>query len=678
MRARTIPWLLSLRFRRLRALFRNRCRAGTAAMLLSLRGRNPCLLLLGFACAGGFIADATGVGEGRPIFRSGFEPDSTLIPRGSGVNDDIRGVDHSVAPPNDWVNDLEGYPKVGFFNIQYQGGEVEDRFARIIPDPTREDNHVLHFWMKNPRTPSGSSATGYKGRIQANVYNNTDLTEVYQKRRLYLHPDMELLREYPERFIWLTIEELWLAAGWIGHPYPFRIKVDLSKEQGAGKPLRFSVHAQRHDERWITIWNETDRDFEVPIAQWITLETYYRQGDDQNGRFYFAVTPEGGERKVIFDVAGWTYSPVASTPTPMTDWNPMKMYTSDTLVNHVRESGGVLQLYFDDWEVWDGPPPVFYDDFSILPTGEFPGEHGDWTALENPAMARIDEFEGTRGLTFDTPAGERARLERAFRISESAGELIVRFTVRFPFSTADNAGMKDRFVPAVRILGGDGGEHGDIELAFQSNGRIRVDTHGPDGETLSFDLDAFRDDGVDRYHGGGAFEAFTDLTLTYNRSTGRTTLKGAPESGMDVDFADYAVEWAARAGMEFDKARILSTGTGSNDGGHSENFSQIGEFGIFERLEILPDIPAEFSINRAVELHINTEDGLYYFIEHSNDLEEWKFLERFRGAGDPISRFYTPQPNERRFFRVFQAADPGTFQSGYEEDPESGTPDALD
>ena len=618
------------------------------------------LLLSAFAPSVGVPADAAGLGEGRPVFRSGFEPDSTLIPRGSGVNDDIRGVDHSVPPPNDWANDLEGYPKVGFFNIQYQGGEFEDRYARIIPDPTRDDNHVLHFWMKNPRIPSSSSPTGYKGRIQANVYNNSDLTEVYQRRRLYLHSDMQLLREYPGRFTWLTIEELWLAAGWIGHPYPFRIKVDLSKDTGAGEALHFSVHAQMHDERYINIWNQTNRDFEVPIEQWMTLETYYRQGDDQSGRFFFAVTPEGGERKVIFDVAGWTYSPVASTPTPMTDWNPMKMYTSDTLVNYVRESGGVMQLYFDDWEVWDGPPPVFHDDFSILPTGEFPGEHGDWTALENPAMARIDEFEGTRALTFDTPAGERARLERSFQISETAGEVMVRFTVRFPFSSADNAGMDSRLVPAVRLLGGHDGSRGDIELAFENDGRLRIQTRGRDGEPLALDLDEHRDDGVDRYHGGGAFDEFTELILTYNRSTGRTTLKGAPEPGAAAGIVAYGIGWNALVEMEFDRVRISSTAGKSDQRGHSENYSQIGELGVFERLEILPDIPAEFIMNRAVELTIETEDEIYYIIEDSDDLENWKFLERIPGDGKTISRFYTPLPNERRFFRAFQAIDSGS------------------
>ncbi len=309
---------------------------------------------LGWGCGASEVE--RGSEEGRLIFHSGFEPESTVVPRNG--DDDLTGADQSVAPPNDWVEHLEGYPGFGEFYIQYQGGEVNDRYARIIPDPTASGNHVLHYWLKNPRTPHGQDQ--FKGRIQANVYDNTDLTEVYHKRRLYLHPDLELLREYPDGFTWFRLEELWLAAGWVDHPYPFRIALSLRKDEGDGKPLYFGVHAQKRDEeagRWQpTVWSESNRDFEVPAGQWMTLETYYRQGDDESGRFFFAVRPEGGERQVVFDVTDWTYSPEATEPVPMTHWNPLKLYTSETLVNYVRESGGVVQVYYDDWEVRDGPP----------------------------------------------------------------------------------------------------------------------------------------------------------------------------------------------------------------------------------------------------------------------------------------------------------------------------------
>ncbi len=290
------------------------------------------------------------------IFRSGFEPESAIVSRD--VGDDIVGVDRSVDPPNDWETDLEGYPRFGHFRIQYQGGTPQDRHARIVPDPTDAGNLVLRYWLKNPRTPAGSNR--FKGRIQANIYQNTDLTEVYQKRRLYLHPDCNALRQYPDSFGWLTLEELWLAAGWIDHPHPFRITLNLRKEKGPGKPLFFDAHGQMRDEEedcWQpTVWQETNRQFDVPIGRWMTLETYYQQGNGQSGRFYFAAHPEGGKRQVVFDLTTWTYSPDAPNPVPMTHWNPLKLYTSAALVNHVRNAGGVLQVFYDDIEIRESWP----------------------------------------------------------------------------------------------------------------------------------------------------------------------------------------------------------------------------------------------------------------------------------------------------------------------------------
>jgi len=324
-------------------------------------------ILTGFGAAGplavcsgcrGNASEVTGMSDaGELIFRSGFEPESAVVPRGS--NDDILGVDRSVAAPNDWQSDLEGHPKFGSFSIQYQGGTPEDRFARIVPEPANPANHVLHYWLKNPRTPAGPNR--FKGRIQANIYGNSSLTEVYQKRRLYLHPDMGLLQQYPDRFTWLTLEELWLAAGWINHPFPFRISLHLNKDEGAGRPLHFYVHGQMRDveqDRWIhpMLWDQANREFEVPVARWMTLETYYRQGDGRHGRYFLAVQPDGGDREVVFDLTAWTYSPDATEPIPMTHWNPLKMYTSANLVDYVREAGGVLQLYYDDLEIWSSWP----------------------------------------------------------------------------------------------------------------------------------------------------------------------------------------------------------------------------------------------------------------------------------------------------------------------------------
>lgn len=289
------------------------------------------------------------------IFRSGFEPGTRVTP---GLHrDDIIGTDHSVDPPNDWGNDLEGHSTIGSFSLQYQGGNRSDRLAQIIQDPTTTGNHVLHFWLHRPRTVAGPA--GFKGRIQANLYDNNNLTEVYFRRRLYLHSDFDLLQSYSEEVQWLTLEEMWATAGWVQHRHPFRISLNLVKDAGRNKPLRLSVHGQRKtaDGWWPgTLWRATNTLFTVPSGEWITLTTYYRKGDAAEGRYCLTAQTDDMKRQVIFDLVVPTYDPQSLTAVPLTHWNPLKLYTSDNIVDHVRTSGGTLQLYIDDIAIWQEVP----------------------------------------------------------------------------------------------------------------------------------------------------------------------------------------------------------------------------------------------------------------------------------------------------------------------------------
>ncbi len=297
--------------------------------------------------------------------------------------------------------------------------------------------------------------------------------------------------------------------------------------------------------------------------------------------------------------------------------------------------------------------PVFYEDFSTFETGPFPGTNENWEETENPGRTFITDFEGYRGLTFDTPAEERTRVERAFTLSENAEEVVVRFNIRFPFATADNDDMNTQFVPAVKFLG-DEGEAGDIRLAFQSWGRFRVFTLHPDTGTLGdFNLDSERDDGVDVYSGTNRFEEFTEFTLTYNRDTGLTTLSGSSDTASGA-WEDYTVEWEAYPGMEFDTLRISSATSQAGNRGHMENFSHIRDMGVFEPLELAPDVPAEVALFTAVELDIPTEEGPYYLIQDSEDMETWHDVELFMGEGEPVTRFFSTRDGDRRFFRVLR------------------------
>ncbi|WNR46103.1 carbohydrate-binding protein [Paenibacillus roseipurpureus] len=325
-------------------------------MLKSLGG--ACFIALTLWAAPAFAA------PGDLIFQSGFESGSTLSTV-SAQFDDITGTDSTFSTKNNWVNDLEGNSQIGKFEIQYEDGAATDRYASIITDPTNSNNKVLHYWLKNAAVQDNGFM---KGRIQTNIYNEADnnqqsLNEMYYKVRLKLHPDMQKLESFNDAIPWLTLAEFWNNKAWDSAPYPFRITFGLNKDanNGSNKPLYFHLVGEKMDGRQI-IWNGIPKSsFTVPYDQWMTLEFYYKKGDATTGRFYVAVTPQGGSRQILFDEVNWTYHPSNPSPVGLANFNPLKLYTSELYINHIRNNGGVMQLYWDNFELWNGWPPNLYE-----------------------------------------------------------------------------------------------------------------------------------------------------------------------------------------------------------------------------------------------------------------------------------------------------------------------------
>ncbi|NOQ76153.1 MAG: T9SS type A sorting domain-containing protein [Crocinitomix sp.] len=277
------------------------------------------------------------------IFHSGFEPMSTLTVGGN----DIIGVDNSVSPPNNWVNDLEYHPNIGNFSIFYEGGNDTMRFAKIVTDPTDSTNNILQYWLKHP------NVSGTKGRVQAELYGNNNLTEMSQKVRIYLPSDWDIIKSADGGTVeWMVIMTLWNNAGWTGEGNPFKVSLGIHKRNPWSSDLNFNLTGDIKTTYWEHIWEESDSSYSIPVGQWLTLETYFKEGDASNGRFVLAVTPEGGTKQVIFDVTNFTHHPDDTSPDGMKHYNPMKLYTSDIVIDYVRNNDGVLQMYWDDFEIW--------------------------------------------------------------------------------------------------------------------------------------------------------------------------------------------------------------------------------------------------------------------------------------------------------------------------------------
>jgi hypothetical protein len=237
--------------------------------------------------------------------------------------------------------------------IFYESGNASGRFAKVIPDPTSPSNHVLQFWLKDAQV-KGQRAGYSKGRVQL-AFSQMQFTEAAAKFRMYLPPDLEAYRSFPEENTWFTIDEMWFGARWEGDSRPFRITISIVKPKGAGQPLYFAATGERAGTRegqWVDVWHAVDPSFEVPIGQWMDMELGYRQGDAATGRFYLAVKRSSDPKSVrVLDVKNWTYHPDAAQPVPMTSWNPLKVYTSEAIIDHVSQTGGAVQVLFDDFEV---------------------------------------------------------------------------------------------------------------------------------------------------------------------------------------------------------------------------------------------------------------------------------------------------------------------------------------
>ncbi|MEI7423302.1 MAG: hypothetical protein WCK18_14450 [Prolixibacteraceae bacterium] len=296
------------------------------------------------------------VTNGTLIFQSGFEPGSRVVASGSDA--DIVGIDTSKPDHSDWVNDLDNNPDIGSFSLQYQGGDSTMRFAKIIPEPGNTSNHVLQFWLNKPNVEAS------KGRIQGNLYGNKGMKEFYQSERIFLHNDFSAVRTFPNIITWLTIAEFWNNITWSQTvPYGFRITLGIGKPVATTSDLYFILEAQNCElfadgsQKYTTLWFETNQKVKVPIGQWFTLEYYYKEGNAENGKLYMTIQPDGGSKEVIYNLTAITHNSKDPNPDGVTDFNPIKLYTSKELINYMGTQGKTLQIYWDEFKLWKDKRP---------------------------------------------------------------------------------------------------------------------------------------------------------------------------------------------------------------------------------------------------------------------------------------------------------------------------------
>jgi hypothetical protein len=300
------------------------------------------------------------------VFQSGFEGTSRVIVNSQEIPDfisqgyeidDITGMDTTLNEKNDWVNDLDKSQNAGHFLIEYTGGDSTQRYVKIIPEPGNTKNHVLQFWLNDSWHASENQQ---KARIQTDIYGIKEgFKEFYQTQRVFISEDFHTLEHYPGRIPWLTISEFWNNEWWgEGERYGFRISLGIGKPTAENSELNFILNAEDQGQK--EVWNaNTDESIKikVPIGKWFTLEYYIKEGNKETGRVYVAITPDGEQKQVVYDVHDFTHNTSDPIPDGFIGWSPQKLYTSKELVAYVKSYGKTLQIYWDDFKLWRNKRP---------------------------------------------------------------------------------------------------------------------------------------------------------------------------------------------------------------------------------------------------------------------------------------------------------------------------------
>lgn len=321
-------------------------RTWTAILLLAFAaGANSC----GF---GAFEYDAPT--DFAVIFRTGYEPNEAAgTPENA--HDEITYQNTADTPPAGHY-EIPGPVPVP---VSYEGGTAADRYARIIDDPTQAGNHVLHYWLRNATIPAYQTHT--KGRIQQNfgLADHPDgdvMVELYARQRIRLHPDFGIMTAYDgEDDWWLEpmIHELWMNSAL------FSTRISIYVIESAPDELHLAAsltYKRAGAEEWRHEW-QTIGDVAIPVDEWFVMEVGWKMGTADTGRFIVTIQRDGDAGPVTaVDIVNWTYNPRSRRPIPLTKWNPQKLYASDNIVHFIRDNGGTLQMYYDDFQFADTLP----------------------------------------------------------------------------------------------------------------------------------------------------------------------------------------------------------------------------------------------------------------------------------------------------------------------------------
>lgn len=239
-------------------------------------------------------------------------------------------------------------------NIYLNNLATSDSYAyqQMVPDPAGSGRTVMmgRILDSDPSQPATSRA-----QMTVSYKSTTNLPVYHTSHRMYIHPDLKYIEQYPGVADWFSLVEIWTkrdpnmdgdSAG------SARWGLSLHKSSAVGSPLFWHLYGeymQPSSKRFQDFWAYDNKTFAVPFGQWITLDIYLKRGTDSAGQFKITVTPDGGTTTTVFDVNGTTEYPNRSD-LYLDSWQPFKLYIGDTWMDWMRGNGKYMAIYYNDYK----------------------------------------------------------------------------------------------------------------------------------------------------------------------------------------------------------------------------------------------------------------------------------------------------------------------------------------
>jgi hypothetical protein len=257
----------------------------------------------------------------------------------------------------DW-NKLTISPKTNGYAIS--GLSIPSFINNIEINNIGSNNHIKHQIIDNGggkvlkgRLIDDDPNVSGTSRAQMSVRLKDDLNKVHTRHRMFLHPDVAHMNNYPGGVHWFSIYEMWNerdpnkdgdVAG------SARWNMNLRKDSATDKLYWYfkGEKMQPQSAMYEKIFAvQKNRTVPIPFGKWFTLEMYLER-HNTNGRILWTIQEDGGEKQVLFDVRGVCTIYPNREDLQLNSVQAYKYYTDDKFMDYMRNAGKEFSVMYSD------------------------------------------------------------------------------------------------------------------------------------------------------------------------------------------------------------------------------------------------------------------------------------------------------------------------------------------